>query len=122
MNGSGLFSAGPQMNHVECATICPCLVSICPCCCRKGSLLGGGAVTASEACECDCFDSCSTRYAGCQLPLTCCHCTCLKCPPCATDWCCCEEEIMYMDGDFIPIKVKDGVRIQQMDREMSGKV
>ena len=34
------------MNHVECATICPCLVSICPCCCRKGSLLGGGAVSA----------------------------------------------------------------------------
>ncbi len=111
------------MNHIECATICPCLVTICPCCCHKGSLLGGGAVTASEACECDCCtNSCSTRYAGCQLPLTCCHFTCLKCPPCMTEWCCCEEEIMYMDGDFIPIKVKDGVRIQKMEREMSGKV
>ena len=65
------------------------------------SMFGGLKVTAQECCSCDCIENqCSWRFAGARC--CCFHLSCIKCLPsdCFTNCCCCEEEILYMDGDL----------------------
>ena len=59
-------------------------------------------ISVQEAVDCDCLsNSCGPRYAGFQV--CCCHWSCVQCPPCLTNCCCCNEEVLYMDGDLKPI-------------------
>ena len=68
------------------------------------SMFAGFKQTQQECCSCDCVENnCSWGYAGSRL--CCMHLSCIKCPPCGdcTNCCCCQEEIVYMDGDLKPL-------------------
>jgi len=89
---------GPQCTDTGCCTCCHgCYM----CCYSKPK------ISVQEACDCDCLsNTCGPRYAGFQV--CCCHWSCVQCPPCMTDWCCCEEETIYMDGDLKPMSQGPG--------------
>jgi len=86
---------GPQCDTPICANCCDCFSD------AKAS----AKVTLQELVECDCFDCCKSRYAGCQL--CCCHVTFVGVPVCCKDSCCVEEEEIYMDGDLKPCSIRN---------------
>lgn len=103
---------GPQRDDMDCECCRSC------CCCQRTGWFANSNLTMNECCECDCIENhCGWRYAGCQLPCTCCHLTCVKCPGCCTSCLCCEEEVLYMDGDLKPLRqVRLVVESQLMER------
>jgi len=77
----------------------------CLCCCGPKDGDADMRVSRQEACECDCVSNrFIPRYGGCQF--CCIHITCVKCGGCCPadcqNKCCCEEEMLMMDGDLVP--------------------
>jgi len=103
---------GPQRDDVD----CDCIRKCCPLCCGPGKWNASAKMTMTECCSCDCIENqCGWRYSGCQPPCLCCHVTCVMCPPCCPNFLCCQEEIIYMDGDLKPM-VMDRVELVGNDK------
>jgi len=83
---------GPQCDTPICPNFCKCL----------SHAQARGKISMQECCEADCCDGCcAPRYGGCQI--CCCHCTCVRCSVCCVDVLCCQEEMLMMDGDLVPL-------------------